>query len=283
VRYVLIGDFFAEDTVGGGGAHSGGAELSDEILYNIFTEKGEDVFRIRSRFVSEEFLRDEKDSFFIISNFFHIHPSILGKFYDLNYCLVSHDYKFVSHMQPNHYDNFIVPKHELINTYLFHKAKAIICQSSLQADIHKRNLELKNIINFSGNLWSLETLELMSQLSSNDKKNIYSVIKSPYCAKGVPEAISFCIEHRLDYELVHDKNHIEFLKKLSANQGVVFWPKVPETCGRICVEAKMMNCVVHTNEMLGASHEPWFNLQGQELINVMKEKHNHIHKIITSL
>jgi hypothetical protein len=283
VRYVLVADFFAEDTVGGGGTHSGGAELSDEILYSILKSKGEDVFRIRSRYINENFLNDEKDSLFILSNFFHIHPSILERFYDLNYCLIAHDYKFVAHTQPNLYKDFLVPKHELINTYLFHKAKATICQSSFQAAIHKKNLEVNNIINFSGNLWSNETLELMSQFSKNEKKKVYSVVKSPYKEKGVPEAIKFCIENKLDYELVYDKNHNDFLKKISLNEGVVFWSKVPETCGRICVEAKMMNCIVHTNEMLGASYEPWFNLQGEELINVMKQKHQEIHKIITSL
>ena len=54
-------DFFSDDLAGGG--HAGGAALNDEIVIDIFTQKGENVSKIKSSALSEEFLEKEKDSF----------------------------------------------------------------------------------------------------------------------------------------------------------------------------------------------------------------------------
>jgi hypothetical protein len=283
VRYVIVADFWADDFAGGGGKHSGGAELSDEILFNIFQNRNEDVIKRKSSEVTNDFLEEERDSTFILSNFFQLHPFLLEKIESLRYILYCHDYKFVGHMQPQKYEDFIVPKEELIFLSLFENASAVICQSSLQESIHRDNLGASNLINFSGNLWAHEDLDLMQSLGNGEKKEICSVVKSPYLEKGVPEAIKFCIKERLDYELISDKDYRKFLHKLGGNKGLVFWSLLPETCGRIVVEAKMMGVNVRTNSLLGASHEPWFNLQGKELVDIMRNKHDEIHEIICNI
>ena len=283
MRYVIVADFWADDFAGGGGKHSGGAELSDEILFDVFQGKHEDVVKRKSSEVTSDFLDEERDSTFILSNFFQLHPFLLEKIENLKYILYCHDYKFVGHMQPQQYENFIVPKEELVCVSLFKNASAVICQSSLQQRIHYDNLGLNNLINFSGNLWAHEALDLMQSLISIPKKEVCSVVKSPYLEKGVPEAIKFCIKEKLDYELISDKDYKKFLHKLGANKGLVFWSLLPETCGRIVVEAKMMGVNVRTTPLLGASHEPWFDLQGEELIDIMRNKHDEIHKIICNI
>ena len=57
---------------------------------------------------------------------------LLEKIENLKYILYCHDYKFVGHMQPQQYENFIVPKEKLVCVSLFKNASAVICQSSLQ-------------------------------------------------------------------------------------------------------------------------------------------------------
>ena len=282
MRYILINDFFSEDLAGGG--HAGGAALNDEIILDIFTKKGEDILKIKSSKLSEDFLEEQKDSFFIISNFFQIPPSVFEKLKELDYLIYAHDYKFVGHMNPAVYDNFLVPKEELIFVDFFGKAKSIICQTNFQKLIYDKNLGHNNTVNFSGNLWDEESFDFMRRKSRNKRrKEVFSVVKSMYDQKGVPEAIKFCIHNRLDYELIFDKNHNNFLNKLSANKGLVFWPKTPETCGRMILEAKMMNCIVFTNELLGASHEPWYSHDGETLISVMESKHDEIHELIKNI
>jgi hypothetical protein len=286
VRYVIVADFWPEDFRGGGGNHSGGAELSDEILFSIFKQKNQDVLKCRSTDLTTDLLDSEKDSTFILSNFFNIHPFILEKIKDnCRYILYCHDYKFVGHMQPQKYENFIVPKEELIFVDLFQNAKAVICQSALQEKIHKDNLGLNNLINFSGNLWSSDTLDLIESLSENtsNRNNRCSIVKSPYPEKGVAEAVLFCQQKGFDYDLIGNKDYNTFLHQIASNEGLVFWAKLPETCGRITVEAKMMNVLVHTTELLGASHEPWFNLAGKELIDVMRNKRENVYEILTNV
>lgn len=286
MRYVIVADWWPEDFRGGGGNHSGGAELSDGILFSIFQDKKENVVKYSSPDLTAEILDNEKDSTFIISNFFNIHPYVLERIKDeFKYILYCHDYKFVSHMQPQKYENFLAPKEELICVDLFQRAKAVICQSGLQEKIHKDNLGLSNLINFSGNLWSKDILNLIQSLSENtsNRNDRCSVVKSPYAEKGVAEAILFCQKNHFDYDLIGNRDYKTFLHQIASNNGLVFWAKLPETCGRIAVEAKMMNVHVHTTDLLGASHEPWFNLSGEELIEVMRAKHEEIYKILTNV
>ncbi len=284
MRYLIVADFWANDFAGGAGKHSGGAELSDEILFDILKNKGEDVHKIKSEQISHEFIDQEESSVFILSNFFKIHPFLLERIEKLKYVLYCHDYKFVGHMQPQRYDDFIVPKEELINVSLFQNASAVICQSGLQQQIHVDNLGINNTINFSGNLWSEEILDLLEELIAVEKKDsTCSVVKSPYHEKGVVESIKYCIDNHFDYDLIGHKDYKTFLRQLSSNKGLVFLNKLPETCGRIVVEAKMMGVNVQTTELLGAYHEPWFSLSGKELIKVMRDKHDEVHKIITTV
>ncbi len=281
MRYILINDYFSDDLAGGG--HAGGAALNDEIIFDIFTSKDEDIQKIKSRYITEDLLEKEKDSFFVISNFFHIHPDILRKFHDLKYIVYAHDYKFVEHMNPARYDDFLVPKEEIINAEFFQNAKAIVCQTSLQATIYKRNLENVNVVNFSGNLWSNEILDYLATFCDAEKVDRCSIVKSHYPEKGVPEALKYCIDSGFDYEIIHDSDYKAFLSKMAKNKGLVFWPKTPETCGRMILEAKMMNIKVFANELLGSRYESWFELDGVELIDKMKSKHEDVYKLITDI
>lgn len=273
MKYLICSDFFIEDFIGG-------AALNDEELFVILQSKGEDVAKIKTSTIGTQFLKENKDSLFIISNFFGLIPEIREELQKLKYIIIAHDYKFVEHTNPARYKDFIVPTNEIINEAFYRNAQSIICQSSFQEKIYHKNLSDIKTINFSGNLWSEESLSLITSLGSKTKREIVSVVKSPYSEKGVPESIKFCIENRLDYELVHDENYHDFLSKLSGNKGLAFLPLTPETLSRVVIECKMMDVKVFTSSMIGASHEPWFDKMSLDLINVMKDKKEEIYKII---
>ena len=276
MNYVIISDYFLEDFVGG-------AALNDEEIVTIFTEKEQKIEKVRSEKVSLEFLEANKDSFFIVSNFLHIPSESLEKIKSLNYLIYAHDYKFVEHMNPAAYEDFKVPQDDLIYVDFHKKAKAIICQSGLQEKIYNDNISDLNTINFSGNLWSEETLLLLESLSKKSKKPSVSIVKSRWPQKGVPEAISFCMEESYDYDLIYDEDYYRFLWKLSENQALAFYPLTPETCSRVTLECKMMNMKVFITKLVGAAHEPWFESHGVELINLMREKKKQIYGIITEI
>jgi hypothetical protein len=78
--------------------------------------------------------------------------------------------------------------------------------------------------------------------------------------------------------LIASRNYIEFLSRLSAHKALVFFPKTPETLSRVVVEARMMGMGVITNNMIGATSEPWYSLKGQELIDIFHGKREEIPK-----
>jgi hypothetical protein len=276
VKYIIVSDFFLEDFVGG-------AALNDEEVLKIFEQEEEEITKVRSENVTLEFLEENKDAFYIISNFFSMPDDSLEKLKSLNYLLYAHDYKFVKHMNPAAYEEFKVPEEDLIHVELHQKAKSVICQSKLQEKIYQDNIPNVNTVNFSGNLWSNEIFSLLEALSSKEKRPIVSVIKSRWHQKGVPEAIKFCMDENYDYDLVHDEDYSRFLWKLSENQALAFYPLTPETCSRIVLECKMMNIKVFITKMVGACHEPWFEKQGIELISLLREKRKEIYKVIKDI
>jgi len=78
----------------------GGAALNDEEIYKIFKKNNENIEKIKTSKITEEFLGKEKDSLFIVSNFFHLKEEVKNKLMDLKYLLYAHDYKFVEHTNP---------------------------------------------------------------------------------------------------------------------------------------------------------------------------------------
>ena len=265
-KIILISDFFIDDFVGG-------AALNDEEIFKLLSKRF-DVYKIKSRYLYEGFIQENLDSFFIISNFFGINPelrSLIQK--NCKYILYCHDYKFVQHTNPALYPNFQVSPNELINLDFHWKAHRIICQTQFQKNIYDLNIErpLKTL-NFSGNLWSDTHLEFIESLSHNKKNNKHAVIDSPYPQKGTAISVKFCQDNNLEFDVIKNPDYECFLQTLSQYSGLAFHPSTPETCCRLVLEAKMLGLKVETNELIGASYEDWYCLNGKDLINKMRHK-----------
>lgn len=259
----FISDSFIDDFIGG-------AALCDEELICCLRKKYK-VNKIKSGDFNLINAMELKESFFILSNFFHLHPD-LSYFIKrhCSYAIYAHDYKFVAHTNPNLYPEFLVKKEDLINLDLYYNCKGVICQSLFQEKIHKKNLkEGTNTLNISGNFWSDESLERLLDLSSSSKNDKTAIIDSPYPQKGVKESTDRCQQEGWEFDIISDSDNDKFLEKLSRYSRLVFLPSTPETLCRVVVEAKMMNIEVITNELIGASYEDWFKKEGQELIDHM--------------
>ena len=146
---------------------------------------GFDALKIKSRYLYEGFIMENFDSLFIISNFFGISPSVKDLIQKkCKYILYCHDYKFVKHTNPAVYPDFRVPPSELINVDFHKAAHKIICQTGFQKDIYDKNLNLPHkTVNFSGNLWSGDHLDLLNDLSRADKKRQVCHHQLPLSAK----------------------------------------------------------------------------------------------------
>jgi len=273
-KVVYISDFFLNDVVGGG-------ELNDNELILLLREEGYEILKIKSDNVSSDFLRNNLDCFYIVSNFIFLKEKCKTMLKNKhNYIIYEHDHKYLKTRNPLNYENFKAPPEEIINSKFYLGAKAVFCQSSFHMKIIEKNLNLKNLINVSGNLWSLDTLEYIEALSKCKKNDKISILNSPVPHKNTADTEFYCKYKKYDYEKISSSNYRLFLELLSKNKKFIFLPKTPETLSRIIVEAKMLNVEVITNKNIGACYEPWYSLNGVELIEEMRRCRDKITSLV---
>ena len=273
MKIIFIADFFADEIPGGG-------ELNNEEVIFLLKETN-DVLKVKSAAVSLEFLKENQNSRFIVSNFMQLHPenkAFLEK--KCTYIIYEHDHKYLTNRNPARFKNFQAPKDAVINFDFYKNAKATLCQSKFHTNIVKKNLELDNIINLGGNLWDLKSLGKMKEFAKKNKKEACSIMGSPIQHKNTFGAIKYCKKENKSFELISPCPYYEFLDKISDNDTLVFFPQTPETLSRIVVEARMMNMRVITNNLVGATSEPWFELKGEILINFFENKRKEIFEIV---
>ncbi len=272
--FVFVSDFFAEQIVGGG-------ELNDYEVCDILIKRGHDLQRINSHLFTKNHL--DKQKCYIISNFMNLKEEVKKSIIDYKYIIYEHDHKYIKTRNPALYKNFIAPREQIVNEYFYKNAIGVLCQSSFHTNIMKKNLNIGNIINLSGNVWSIESLEFMRNISNIEKENRTSILESNTRHKNTSGAINYCISKNEQYDLISDQDYHSFLSKMGKNRKFVFLPKTPETLSRICVEARMMNMSVAVNSLIGASKEKWYALKGEELINYMIQKRDDIVDTIIGL
>ena len=265
MSYKLISDFSYDEA-------PGGAEYNDMIILQELRSKGKNADFIKSRSLNLDRLKKlKKGTKFIISNFVTIGEQ--EKKYiseNFNYVIWEHDHKYLLNRNPAKFINFKAPKEKIINYQFYKNAKMVMCQTKFHSDILKKNLNLNNIVNLSGNFWSDEDLEYIEQISSTAKMDICSVLNSPMASKNTRGTIDYCQKKSIEFELISDRNYKNFLKKMSKNSKFIFLPSTPETLSRICVEAKMLGCAVMTNKLVGCKYEEWFNGSQKQIIDYMR-------------
>tara|TARA_R110002020_G_scaffold240144_1_gene452806 strand:+ start:216 stop:1061 length:846 start_codon:yes stop_codon:yes gene_type:complete len=269
-KAIFIADFFAHEVAGGG-------ELNNKILIETLNKKDYSVKTVNSHLVTKNFIQENKSSKYIIGNFINL-PLDCREYLQshCDYVIYEHDHKYLTSRNPAEYDDYLAPKEAIINFEFYEKANTVFCQSNFHSNIVRKNLQLDNIVNLGGNLWSDEALEYMRRLSFKEKKPVCSIMNSNIKHKNTVGAIKYCRAKSLEFELIEYCSPNEFLNRLSENDKLVFFPLTPETLSRIIIEARMMGMKVVTNGRVGATSEKWFKLKGEELISFMMEKREEI-------
>lgn len=276
MKIAFLADFFVEDGINGGG------ELNNQELIHILTSMGHSVAKHNTHGLTPENLPDPSTKL-IIGNFIALQEEtkqcIIDKY---SYIIYEHDHKYLKTRDPSPFTDYRAPAHQIINKEFYKKAKAIICQSNLHKHVLKINLQIPNIINASGNLWSEETLDYLESISTSqeEKEDACSIMYSNIPNKNVEASILYCRAKGLKTDKIMPCSHKEFLTKLNKNKTLVFFPKTLETLSRIVVEARMLNCKIATNKKIGAAGEDWFHLKGKPLIDKMREKRQEIPQLV---
>jgi len=265
-KVVFIADVFADQVPGGG-------ELNNDEFINELSQKDNyEVEKRHSHTVTPLYLEENEDSKFIIGNFISLAPEIKRLIADRDYIIYEHDHKYIKTRNPADYKDYKAPDDQIINYDFYANARAVLCQSQMHSSIVKKNLKLDNIVNLGGNMWSLEILDFLREISKKDKPDRHAVIQSKNWHKNTHDAVKYCALRELNFTLVLPAPYKDFLAKLGENKKLVFFPKTPETLSRIAVEARMMGMGTIINNKVGAATEEWFKLKGPELVDVMVEK-----------
>ena len=277
-KIIFVAVFFANEVAGGG-------ELNNQELVEILRNRGTHVLEVKSNRLTPLFISECSSGVkFIVANFVMLSEESKTMLQNnREYIIYEHDHKYVRSRNPANYENFIAPKSEIINFNFYKNAKSILCQSEFHANIVKSNLGLDNIVSLGGNLWSEDSLEIMSSMSNVDKKPTCAIMNSSNWHKNTSDAIRLCEAKQWEYDVIPTCGYMEFLLRLGESEKFIFLPKTPETLSRIAVEARMMGLTVITNNLVGATGEEWFSLKGEDLIEVIRKKRIEIPDMVTEL
>jgi len=263
--------------------NNGGAESNNHELIKILAPHHKVGFITTFDF-NKNFNSLQNIDLFILSNFYFISDEAKQFLYNKKYIITEHDYKFLQSRNPCIYQNFEAPKTDLIHQELYQKSIFTLVQSDFQKQIFQKNLSDVTIVNFSGNLWPVETLDLIEALSYKPKNGKTCILSSDdYGIKGVDRSIDFCNKTFLKYDLIPKLSHHEFLKFISDYSTYVFFPRSPETLSRVTIEARLMNLSVITSQYTSAVHEEFYKLENKEILKYLKNKRIEILDLIQKI
>lgn len=257
-KIIFIADFFAEQFLGG-------AEINDATLIKMLDNEGLLHSKINCNMVTKEFIIENSDKLFVISNFASLNMKLTPFFALTDYVFYEHDYKFLKSRNPIEYPNFKAPREKIINYNFYKNAKAIVCLSEMHREIFFKNLGTNNIININCSLFDDDKIKLLLTLRKNKKNKEYAVIKTNNPTKKMLDTIAWCEKRNLNFDLISHPDNNEFLKILSKYKNLVFMTGHPEPTPRIAVETKIMGVnLVANKKLIGVAHEYWWNLSPDE-------------------
>jgi len=267
MRVAFISDLFLSDGI------VGGAELVNDCLIMHLRERGHEVQPIHSHAKIDFSLYE----FFIISNFINMPDNVKEALYDKRYIIYEHDHKYLRNRNPSSFPDFRAPPHMIINEKFYRCAKAVFCQSKIHAEVIKKNLAIRNVINTGCSLWHSEQLNVLRKHCDNEKNNLYAILDSSNPIKGTSEAENYCLQNNMPYEKIPFSEFDKFAETLSSYSGLVFFPKTLETFCRVVAEARMLNCKLITNGLNGCASEDWFpEYRGSSLISFVESRQKEI-------
>ena len=264
-KVIWIADVFAEE-------YAGGAEIVNDVVIDGLIELGWEVETINSKDATVDTVMSNLENKFVLAHFLQLSQDVYTALVEhADYILYEHDHKYVKTRDPSHFVNYAAPSDMIVNTPIYRRAKAVICQSEMHAKVVRDNLVLDNVVNMKCSLWSEKEINLLKKHSATKKNGKAMVLGSGNRIKGTPEAIEWCNHNNVDYDMVPECSYEELIETMAKYDKLVFFPQTLESFNRFIVEARALNCQLVTNDNNGATHEEWFpSLKGDDLIQYME-------------
>ena len=265
-RIIFVADFFAKDL-------TGGAELTSQALIDSVPEDFE-LVQTYSRKVNTNLIEEEKDSFWIFTNFsgmdYNLIPIIAA---NIDYSIIEYDYKFCKYRSVE--KHFAIEGEEcncheekigMVMSAFFLSAKNIWFMSEKQQSIWLDRFQfLENTENIVlSSVFQEEFFAKIKKLKESEiDRSGWLVFDSSSWVKGTEDSENYCIEKGLEYKKIKDLPYDDFLMELRKSEGVVYLPPGGDTCPRMIIEAKLLGCKLVINENVQHSKEIWFDTKSE--------------------
>ena len=261
---IFVSDMFVENYVGG-------AELTSEA---IISDSLLPVNKVHSRFITKKIMQNNQDKFWIFGNFGDLSDDcIMYAIKNLNYSVLEYDYKYCvyrsseKHIAATGGCNCHLERRGKLVSVFYSKSKTTWFMSKKQRDIYCSKFPFLDNDNSKvlSSVFSQDTLDLIESLDYSKKNDKWIILNSESWVKGKPEALKYATDNNLHYELVWGLKHEELLQKLATSKGLIYVPPGGDTCPRLIIEAKLLNCELVLNENVQHKNEEWFNTRESTL------------------
>lgn len=242
---------------------SGGTEICDDIIIN----------HLNCDFIKSSFFTNgEGYDKFIVSNFFEISEE--GKRWLIDnaaFYVIEHDYKIFPNRVPSEYPEFRIPKEDIRNVDFYRAAEKVVFQSSYQKYIFDLNLDIPKSVTLHANLWTDEQLDIFA-MAPHQKNGRCYIQNSSNSIKGTQESIRIAEHLKIPFDLHDSKPYDEFIDKLQHYSAVSLQSVIPESFGRIALEARMMGVLPLVNANMACAYEKFYDLPRFAIIYQMRSK-----------
>lgn len=259
-KVIFVADMFVDDYVGG-------AELTSEALIQ---ECPFEVFRLHSKDVTMDLLRQGHELFWVFGNFVQLNmqliPTIIG---NMKYAILEYDYKFCRARSPELHLNATgtacdCPSQmngKLISSF-FQGAQGLFWMSQAQKERYLTAFPFlsENDSVVLSSVFEKKTLGLIKKLreSAPEERKGWIVLGSKSWIKGAEDAEKWCKDNEKEYDVVWDLPYDSLLARLSVAEGFVYLPRGGDTCPRMVIEAKLLGCQLRLNDFVQHKNEEWF-------------------------
>ena len=269
----FVADMFASQ-------YEGGAELTTEAImldsllpYTKINSKNPNLQKLMERY---------KEAFWIFGNFAHVPKEcLLYAAKHLNYSVLEYDYKYCDFRSPGKHIsisgncNCHKSKNGKIVSLFLNNSKITWWMSHDQKNKYQ---EIFPFLKKSNNkvlssVFSEKTLRHIRSLDTSKKEDKYLILNSSSWIKGVQDAVEYAEKNNLTYELVWGLEHKELLEKLAKSKGIIFFPKAGDTCPRMTIEARLLDCKLILNTNVQHKDEEWFSNK-ESTLEYLKQRTN---------
>ena len=280
--FVFVSDLFKKD-------YSGGAELTFDVLMNAIDLP---KIQINSVNVSTSFMESNRDKIWIFGNYAQLSDAcIVYAIKNLNYYLVEFDYKYcVERLEAlcelkSGFCNCPSTSYGKLRAAFTGRSKATFWMSQGQLDVWcERFPPLKNQNNIIlSSAFSDDTLSKIQSLDTSGKDDKWIILGSQSWVKGKEESVEYAKKNNLNYDLVWGLPHDKLLEKLARSKGLIQLPNGHDTCPRMVIEAKLLDCELVINHNVQHKDDDWFGGTNDEIIKYLMDRPSFFRDSIYSL